>query len=427
MSMRTRFAVAAPIALVIAFVASDAGLAGAQGVHRWVDKDGNVHYSQFPPPGAQPEPRVTPEPRTAAPAPPPVRARPATPPVSQTPPPAAGPAPLAALVPIPLGDPPTEPVARARFLLDNRRWDNEAKAEAARLVGAALKTEPKNAMALTQAARLTYFAGYASGDRYDPKALARAETLVERALAADPKLPEAHVTQGYVFFYRKAYARAKQAALEAEKHRPGDAEAEILLADIANVEKKYDEALIRVQAALRAATTRSQQRRALLELATVYKAKRDFSAADRTYAMIVRLDPDSPWARVNHAAFLTWRQEYERALPLAQEALAIMDFGMGHHVLSRAALGRANQMVRDKKDWVGAGEYYALAAKHDPGSADAHYGLGMSYWARAGATRDRALIDKAGAELQVALKLDPKHAEARRMYDELVRRGWKPS
>lgn len=421
---------------VTAVVLASAAGADAQGVYRWVDKQGNVHYSQTPPPPeAQVEPPVTPAPKAVtAPPPPSAKSKPpappavaTTPPVSQTPPTAAVPAPLAGLVPIPLGAPPTEPVARARFLLDNRRWDSDAKAEAARLLAAALKTDPKNAMALTQAARLTYFAGYYSGDWYDPKALARAATLVEQALATDPKLPEAHVTQGFVFFYRKAYARARQAALEAEKHRAGDAEAEILLADIANVEKKRDEALIHAQAALRTATTRSQQRRALQELTTVYEAKSDMSAADQTYAMIVKLDPDSPWARVNYAGFLNWRQDYERALPLAQEAVAMMDFGVGHHVLSRAALGRGNQLVRDKKDWVGAGDYYALAVKHDPNNADAHYGLGMSYWARAGAARDKALLDKAGAELQAALKLDPKHAEARRMYDDLKQRGWKPS
>ncbi len=249
---------------VIAVALVSAAGADAQGVYRWVDKQGNVHYSQTPPQEAQPEPKA------AAPVP----------------------APLVGLTPIPLGAPPTEPVARARFLLDNRRWDGAATAEAARLLDAALKADPKNAMALTQTARLTYFAGYQSGDRYDPKSLYHAATLVERALAADPTLPEAHVTRGFVVFYQKAYARARQAALEAEKHRPGDAEAGILLAGVANVERKYDDALARVEGALRTAATRSQQRRALQELTMVYKGKGDVPAADQTYAMIVRLEPE---------------------------------------------------------------------------------------------------------------------------------------
>ena len=389
--------VLAAVGLIAVVLVSAAG-ADAQGVYRWVDKQGNVHYSQTPPQEAQPEPKA------AAPVP----------------------APLVGLTPIPLGAPPTEPVAHARFLLDNRRWDRTATAEAARLLDAALKAEPKNAMALTQTARLTYFGGYQGGDRYDPKALYHAAALVDRALAADPILPEAHVTRGFVGFYQKAYARARQAALEADKHRPGDAEAGILLAGIANVERKYGEALARVQGALRTATTRSQQRRALQELTMVYKGKGEIPAADQTYAMIVRLEPESPWWRVNYANFLNSRQEYERAIPLAQEALAIMDFGVGHEVLAKAAMGRANQLVRDSQDWAGAGDYYALAVQHDPDSADARYGLGMTYWARAGQTRGKVLLDQAGVELQAALKIDPKHAQARRLYDDLVRRGWKP-
>ena len=67
-------------------------------------------------------------------------------------------------------------------------------------------------------------------------------------------------------------------------------------------------------------------------LSWAYQEQKQYDLAENAYQKIIELDAASPWAKINYSSFLISLGKYDEAIDYGKQALAIMDFGMGHHV-----------------------------------------------------------------------------------------------
>ncbi len=115
---------------------------------------------------------------------------------------------------------------KARGLIHGR---TRSGMQAARgLLDEALKLDPNYAPVLAAQAQTLYMlnnTGGGYGDLPHEQAIAMAQPLLERALALDPKLAEAHAVQGLIFIIQRDFARAEAAMARALLLNPNLADA----------------------------------------------------------------------------------------------------------------------------------------------------------------------------------------------------------
>jgi tetratricopeptide (TPR) repeat protein len=103
---------------------------------------------------------------------------------------------------------------------------------------------------------------------------------------------------------------------------------------------------------------------------------------------------------------------------VAERALGIMNFGMGHHVLAQALYAQGFQFWEQQK-YRQAGTYFQRATEHDPNHADAFLGLGLAYRKVAILTENPALLTDAEQALGKAIEIDRNHKKAKAALDRL--------
>ncbi len=154
---------------------------------------------------------------------------------------------------------------------------------------------------------------------HSPSDLARAKWAVDKALALDPDLPEAHQSLGtYYWIGRTDYDRALREYAIAEASRPNDPELLIARAVLQGRQGKFREALADIARARelepRSALTYSEYG----ELADLIH---DFSRAESLYDRAIALSPD--WASTYaHKAelYLRWEGSTRRARAVLDDA-----------------------------------------------------------------------------------------------------------
>lgn len=288
---------------------------------------------------------------------------------------------------------------QAEELLDQAEGGKKLD-EAAALLDKALALNPKHAPAYVRLSRLEQQRGYKKESEWEPEALRRAHAQADRALELDPNLPEAHVRKGYVYFNQKDLRRARdsaEAGRRIDARHPGVL---ALLADLARRESHPEEALLHLRSLYETTSDPYHQRQVYRDLPKVYEKLAEWEAADLTYRSLLNLEPDSAWARVNFAAYLIRREEYDRGAEMAKAALAIRDFGMGRYQLSRASSLKAIRILQRNGDRKEAERLLDECAKAFPRSAEEQYGRGLVALARG----DR---DQARTRFERALKIEP--------------------
>jgi tetratricopeptide (TPR) repeat protein len=326
---------------------------------------------------------------------------------------------------VPPARPPLPPAAgeaeyltrRADALLEQTSARAGAAAEAITLLDRAIALDPKYALAHAIRARATYKAGYLRGDDYDPNSLTRALEHVDRALALDPTLERAYVIKGYVHVFQKNYGEARKMVEAALRQKPAEPWAMLLQTDIARREGRTQEALESARKLIESTTDPDVLSRAYEALGDVYREMREWDAVEDTHVARVRLQPDSAWARGNYANFLVWRGKYDSAISMAESALQKMDYPIGRHTLAKARAGKARQLVAEKQ-FDRADEQIALARKADPRSSQVELAAALVLRGRAFAQRDPKLLDEAKEHLTRALEIDPKNDAAKAALDE---------
>jgi serine/threonine-protein kinase len=177
--------------------------------------------------------------------------------------------------------------------------------QAIRLFEQALAADPKFALADAQVAYANMFIYFNAPDRTETR-LAAARTAVDRALALQPDLGEAHLALGlYHYWGRRDYGPALEQLRLARDALPNSADVVTITAAVARRQNRWNDAI----AGFRQATLLDPRSAiALDQLALCYSALRRYAEADRVFGQAVALAADPVDERMTQAqSALMWR------------------------------------------------------------------------------------------------------------------------
>ncbi|HSE13696.1 MAG TPA: hypothetical protein VLB69_13780, partial [Rudaea sp.] len=169
----------------------------------------------------------------------------------------------------------------------------------------ALAADPKFALADAQLAYAHLSMHFAGVDRSEAR-LAAARAAVDRALALQPDLGEAHFALGvYHYWGRRDYGPALEQLRLARETLPNSADVVTIIAAVARRQNQWDEAIT----GFRQATLLDPRSAvALDQLALAYANLRRYAEADRVFGQAVALAPDPADERMTHAInTVLWR------------------------------------------------------------------------------------------------------------------------
>jgi len=303
--------------------------------------------------------------------------------------------------------------------MDGYPEDPEGLSTAEKLIQQLLNSNPQSALGHVALGRLTYKKGYINNRNYEKESLQQAHVHFSRALTISPRSFDAHYYGAYPFIYENNYQRAKEMAETARQINPEAPQVDLLLANIAIREKDYKEVERRAQRVLSATSDKKLLEAAHSLLASVYKSRQRYDLAEKSYSSILELTPNSPWANINYSSFLISQGRYDKAIDYGKKALALMDFGMGHHVLGRAYYKKGAELLWQRKQPGESTNYFALAVQQNPADADAYYGLGLSRYHTGHSTKNISELEKAEQALMTAVRLKPDHKQAQEALSRL--------
>ncbi len=239
-----------------------------------------------------------------------------------------------------------------------------------------------------------------------------AEGLDARALALDPNLAEGHFLRAQLLMERSKLDDAHAEALVAEKLLGGSPRTDNLLGTIAIRAGDLAEGERRIRSAIASTRDPKVLVRSYAHLNEIYFKRSDYGGADRVYMELISLQPDLAWPRSNYAAFLVGRGDFDRAIALAQQAIAQMNYGAAHRVLAEAYAEKGAEALWDKKNEAAAKENFDLAVQADPTYGKAHYGLGAYWRLTALEHHDKGALERSNDEFRAAEKLDKDPTQA---------------
>lgn len=308
--------------------------------------------------------------------------------------------------------------AEAKALIDRWGGRGEDLVRAGRLLEGILAKEPRHARAHVQLARVVYKLGYMSGTRYHPEALARARRLNDRALQLDPELPDAHVTGGYIALWQGRADEARVMATRAKALAPDRLDAAFLAARIDYEQRDLERARAGYLEILERASDASERAEAHEQLAFIYCKQKQYDACEAAHREVIRLDPDSAWAKGNYAQVLVRRKKWDEAIEYAKAALAQMDYPNARDTLSDAYTGKGWSVLEAGGSVDDAIEHFERAVEAHESNAYAHYGLGAAWYShvfrRTDPARNLEFLDRAEASYRRAVTLAPRNETFKR-------------
>jgi tetratricopeptide (TPR) repeat protein len=298
-------------------------------------------------------------------------------------------------------------------LLDGYAGEGADLQRAYELFSAIAAEDPRSPYALVGVGRVIYKAGYISRDNYHEASLEKAKALFTEAMSIDPEFFDAYYYGAYPHIYSGDHGTARRLIDEAQALRPDSVEVHLAYGALAKAMGDDNEVVRRAELALAKSRNMKHQVDAHTLLKGAYKRQRRFDLAEREYLKLLRLQPESPWAMINYSDFLRWHvKDYDRAIQYGERSLAVMDFGMGHHVLGKAYYEKGRQLLWGEKRQRESRRYFQQAIEHMPGNSDAYYGLGTAYYHTAHADKSEEDIVMAERALERALELEPGHPQA---------------
>jgi tetratricopeptide (TPR) repeat protein len=258
-----------------------------------------------------------------------------------------------------------------------------------------------------------------------PKALARAKELLQKAVALDPRLWEAHYDLGLTLRRLGELEAARASLLKARELAPeagepllalaecefarGDPDAAanlldaLLAKDPSNVEARLSLAAVnrqrgRLDAALEVLVQNPSETRALLEVGRIYRAQKELDVAELVLEKARALS-DKSAPVYNELGLL--------ALERGDTQLAFSHFGRAESLDARFAPAHLNQgsVLLKAGDFKAAERSYRAALSADKSSIDARIGLGI-------ALRAQGKHREALREYEAVLAEQPEHLSA---------------
>jgi len=205
----------------------------------------------------------------------------------------------------------------------------------------ALAADPKFALADAQLAYAHIFMYFTGVDRSEAREAA-AKSAIDRALALQPDLGEAHFAFGvYHYWVRRDYAPALEQLRLAREALPNSADVMSIIASVARRQNRWDEAITGLR---QAALLDPRSTVSLDQLALAYSNLRRYAEADRAFGQAVALAPDPADERVTHAlSTVMWRGD----LAPLRAAVGGLAPGSDAYVGNAAARWKVHWLARD--------------------------------------------------------------------------------
>jgi tetratricopeptide (TPR) repeat protein len=219
--------------------------------------------------------------------------------------------------------------------------DPEGLNKAAELLRELIVINPQGTLTFVAMGRLTYKSGYINGDNFQPEALKKARTFLSEARRLDPTFFDTYYYSVYLSLYEKNIEEAKRMAGLAAKLAPGSQRVDLAYAEIAQREGDFQEVERRAKVILQGTEERKLVHNAHVLLAWIYTKQKRYDLAEQEHLTLTQMIPPSPWDKSSYSQFLTTRGRSDEGIEAGKQALALMDFPMGHHILSHAYYKKA--------------------------------------------------------------------------------------
>ena len=206
---------------------------------------------------------------------------------------------------------------RGRYIMESPRvFSKEGLEEARELFQGAIQEDASYAPAWAALARV-YLIQWSQAHRSPEEALPTAWAAVNRALALDPDLPEAHSARGALLRAELKFEEAEAAYLRALELNPGSAEEHRRYSLLLNDLGRYDEAAREARRAVELDPLSTLNRQGLA--ATLLFA-RDWDGVVEESWKLIEMEPDDPIAYYNAGYGHSMRGEHEEAIAALQKA-----------------------------------------------------------------------------------------------------------
>ncbi|HEX7028799.1 MAG TPA: ankyrin repeat domain-containing protein [Gammaproteobacteria bacterium] len=259
-------------------------------------------------------------------------------------------------------------VSRASALLDDFTGQRAQLSEAHSMLTRAVALDPNIPEAYLEQARYEMKSAGLGAE-----ALERAEALLRKSLEIDPKFGNGYVLLGYVYTHQQRFRDASEAFDQAKRLAATSPWLDFNIGEMLYVQGDVPSAELKFVKVADATHFPPQVRTTALEkLAKLYLEQRKREAAKQAYLRATELAPDNPWLAVNLSNVLRVEMlEVDDAVHWARRALSIMNFGAARKSLALSLYLK----------WA-----EALITERNPGKADLYFTEARELHSEAGDT-----------------------------------------
>jgi tetratricopeptide (TPR) repeat protein len=258
--------------------------------------------------------------------------------------------------------------ATAEKILNTWQGESGTVARAEKLIDEALALDPKSGHALVEKGRtILMSAPCCSG--YSQREVQASIPLFTKATQLDPPYGRGYVLMGHVYTEVGLLDEAHKALTMAGGLVPNDPWLKLNWGAYYAALGKFDEQASYAEQAIATGTTNPKAQRAAYDIVIKHAVRKgDRGKADAFYARYVEAQPNQPWVRGNYANnVLIFFADFATGEKLAREALELMDYPHARGSLSLALYGQWARAERDGKPPAEVERLYDIAYRNDPG------------------------------------------------------------
>lgn len=302
---------------------------------------------------------------------------------------------------------------KAQSIMDFYSGNRQELEQALTLIKSIESNNPDSIYALVGYGRLFFKAGYIKESKFEPRYLEQSKSYFDKAILKNPKFADVYLYGAYPYIFDDKLKKARLMVLEGKKLLPNSPRVALLLGEIAEREKDFEASARHAKQVIQMNPSKKILIDGYRLLRTSYIARKKYTIAEPIYLKLIELEPGSAWPKGNYSNFLRrYLKDYDKAIVQGNRALKQMDYGIGRHVTGLAYYRKAEYLNWKKHNHREAIPNYLQAIKLKPRHANAHYGLGVSYYRIGNIDKDKRKIIESKKHTLMAIKLNPKHKKA---------------
>ena len=261
-------------------------------------------------------------------------------------------------------------VAEAETLIYDANGLTALNETALAILRTVLAKDAKFAPAYVQMARVTSNLGYQVSGQFDGAAMSTREDYLKKALALEPKYDYAIALMGYTKMMQGNLDEAEKYYQQVVAMKSGYPLLKSQMAGLATKRGDFKKAIV-------LATQCLQENKANKWAATAAMTELIFAyqelpgdqnrELEKWQTARVNLNPTVAWFWGDRARFrLFFQNDYERAIQDSEQALKLMDYGVGRYVLAAAYYAKWADLEVKKAGSAEGNEIWAKANQHYP-------------------------------------------------------------